>query len=229
VLKLPLLALPVRDILRRRWARLAGFAAVAAGAAALSVALFGWPLHAAFLGHIAENARTGISGHNNQSLEGVFQRLLAAGGLQDWTPRPEVLAVSVARGAVGLALAALLATAMWRAGGAEDFRRFALEAVGFLCLGLLASPVSWDHYFLFAVAGLPWFAWAASGLDGRLAWAGGLLCGALLVIPTPTPLLEEGGAPGVLSQLAVSHYAAGAAALLLFSSAALARGVTRTT
>ena len=242
LLKIPLLAPVAGPLLRGRFRLVAGFAACGAGAVLLSVALFGWPLHAAYLGHLLSHATTGISGHNNQSLEGVFQRLLAGGGLQDWTPRAETPAVFAARWGTGLILAAGLLVAMRRARNGEPARRFALEAGGFVCLGLLLSPVAWDHYFLFAVAALPWFAWAASsspslrsaplrvlgaGRGSALAWAGGLVAAPLLLLPTPRRVLES-EAPGLAGQILLCHYAAGAAALLLFSSAALGRqGATR--
>ena len=130
----------------------AGFAAtVAVGFAAMPRASADWWLHGLFL----EGGRTGFVGWGgNQSLYALMTRL--SGSLSAATPAWIAAALAVA--ALGLLGAALLS----RAG--HPVLGILLTAV----VGLLDSPVSWDHHWVWVVPGVL----AAAHYSAR-AWGNG--------------------------------------------------------
>ncbi len=157
----PLIFIPYLLVTRRfRQAAVAAavFAATAvAGWAALPGASAQWWLGRDFLAA----GRTGFVGFGaNQSLRGLLTRL--AGGSPGGTVAWLVLAVAV--GLAGMAAAAALHAA----------RR---PVAGWLCCaltGLLVSPISWDHHWVWIAPGLAAGADAALRVSGRArcaAWA----------------------------------------------------------
>jgi hypothetical protein len=225
LLKLPPLALVGRDLIRGPARRLAWWSLVTAAAVIASLALFGPALHGSFLAHLASQFGHGISGHNNQSLDGILMRALARGDLQDWTPLTEPAAVQAAKWTAGAILLGLLLVALSRSGGilrrhSTNGPALALEIMIFLSLGLLLSPVAWDHYFLILVAGLPYTLWAVGRCpapSSRWLRAACLGSGALLVLPTPSGLISRAGPAPPAVQLVIAHYAIGALALFLLA------------
>ena len=149
----PLIFIPYLLVTRRfRQAAVAAavFAATAAaGWAALPAASAQWWLGPDFLAA----GRTGFVGFEaNQSLRGLLTRL--AGGSPGGTVAWLVLAVAV--GLAGMAAAARLHAA-------------GQPVAGWLCCaltGLLVSPISWDHHWVWIVPGL------AAGADAALRAAG---------------------------------------------------------
>jgi glycosyl transferase family 87 len=139
----PLIFIPYLLITRRvRQAAVAtaAFAAlVAAGFCALPGPSAQWWLGPDFL----QAARTGFVGFvANQSLRGLASRELAGAPVSLWW----WLAVAAAAGAAGLAAATVL-------------HRHGRPVAGWLTCaltGLVVSPVSWDHHWVWIVPGLAW-------------------------------------------------------------------------
>lgn len=144
---------------RRRGAVAGSAVAVLAAGVAASWLLFGGEL----MGQYAErviwsNAGRSHAAFNNRSLDGAFTRELSRRSLLDWDPEPRPLPVSLALGAVGLALVGLFVA---RGGGrliwpAEEPRdsdphqgSLELELALGAALMPLVFPIVWTHYYLF--------------------------------------------------------------------------------
>jgi alpha-1,2-mannosyltransferase len=161
----------------------------AAGFIVLPLASWHWWFGADFL----RADRTGFVGFlANQSLRGMFTRTSAslAGGLWWW------LAAAALAGLAGLITAARL-------------HRAGRPVYGWLTCaltGLLVSPVSWDHHWVWVAPGLAVLADAAiraRSATRRACWA---LAGALAVLFGAWPML---GRPGPLVPWGLIWYAPG--------------------
>lgn len=194
LVKIPLLALALHFVLQRRWRALCAFAATATAVAALSVSLYGWTLHRTWFERcIRPFARGPLAAYNVQSVDGFLARLLAPGGRQDWSP----VAVGAGFHAARIALLGLLAACVVAAcrPGRDAARRehSSLDLAIVLALALLASPISWSHYYLFLLVPL-WFlvgGWLEA--PPHPAWRAALVAGALLV---SLPVLATPGRSG---------------------------------
>lgn len=136
-------------LLRREWRVIAGGAAVLVAAAGLSLALFGAATNASFLEGVAGVGRKWTFWFANQSLAGFFGRALINNEYgTSWTNVPWV-----ARGLWLLADLTVIAMA-----SRLTLRHPRVDPVWtaalWLVAGLLVSPRSWDHYFVWALVPL---------------------------------------------------------------------------
>ncbi|WP_099826165.1 glycosyltransferase family 87 protein [Oceaniglobus indicus] len=147
---------------RRQWAAVAGFAIVGAVLAGLSVALTGWPLHAAFLHQLSTISQTAIILPLTFSLDsliggfsGLEYFLVPQISVPSWGEDVGLIGV-VAKGALWGALNKVaLIGALGALGWA--FARHGtvlLWPAAMIVLSLL-SPLAWSHHFLAAVAFAP--------------------------------------------------------------------------
>ena len=190
LVKFPPLALLAADAVAGRRRRAAWAVLTIAAGAAASVASFGPEVHRAYLRGITEHAGTVMTGHNNQSLLAVATRLFEPSPALDWTPRPAPAAARFAALAAAAALASVLLAALSRSKGAPPGAAYTAA----VALGLVALPVSWDHYFLLLAPGIYLMAseMGERGLLGRASWAVPFLLGTLAVTaPTPHALIES--------------------------------------
>jgi alpha-1,2-mannosyltransferase len=189
----PLIFIPYLA-LTRRYRQAATAAAtfavlVAAGFIVLPQASWQWWFGADFL----RADRTGFVGAlANQSLRGVFTRTSASltGGLWWW------LAAAALAGLAGLVTAVRL-------------DRAGRPVYGWLTCaltGLLVSPVSWDHHWVWVAPGLAVLADAAVRARRATRWACWALAGALAVVFGAWPML---GRPGPLVPWGLIWYAPG--------------------
>jgi len=181
----PLVFVPYLLITRRfreAAATVAGFAVtVAAGFAVLPHDSSRWWLHGMFL---ADGNRTGFMGWaGNQSLRAIITRFAGsiAAGQDPW------IAAAVVALALGLTAAYLL-----------DRAGYPVPALLATALtGLLASPVSWDHHWVWvapavAVTGHYALAAARRGARGTARWLWGLAAGMVVVFAAwPDALWES--------------------------------------
>ena len=138
---------------------------IAAGWAALPQASAAWWLGPDFL----RAGRTGFIGFvANQSLRGVITRL--AGDVNAATPA--WLAISAATLVLGLTAAALL----------HHSGRTAQGWVACALTGLLVSPISWDHHWVWIAPILAVLADQATRSRGAARWSGWALLAALALI-----------------------------------------------
>lgn len=231
LIKLPLMLFGAYFLLRGRWRIVAGGATMVAGAALLSLAIFGLEINIGWYeACVAPFMRGAIAAFNVQSIDGFLIRLTTgADELDNWFPLEPSLAHRVARVVI---LAGLFIGAFWLiwrahrralspAAGSELSSRDLLEYVIVLNLALVTTPVSWSHYYLFML--LPWGLYIGGHLplpeDATtrwLVWSSWLLSSLPVVVPPTEPeWLAE-----VLSRTAVSAWLFGGLLML----AALARG-----
>ena len=187
----PLIFIPYL-LLTRRFRQ----AAVAAGAFAVTV-LLGFAVLPAdsrkwwFGGLFLQGDRTGFVGwEGNQSLQGFITRLAGsvAGGKPVW------LVTAVVVGVAGLVSAAILDRAGHHVAG----------VLGCALTGLLISPISWDHHWVWIVpitvafvvyalrAASPAYRWAAAGAAAGLVAVFGAWPGSLWDLPANTGGFFEG-------------------------------------
>jgi hypothetical protein len=197
----------------RRWRAAAGGAGVLLLAGACSLAVCGAEAHRVWFDRcLGPYSSRPMTDYNVQSLTGVLARLLTDAPLgNDWRPvavdgRFHLLHLLLLSGLVGGPLLVCL-----RARGPDPAGARRLEFCVVLCLAVLASPVSWTHYYLLLL--VP----AALALGGRLpalapgrgAWV--LALGVLLTCPPVIDLSSADGGPG---RWLASHYWAGGVLVL---------------
>ncbi|MBX9773446.1 MAG: DUF2029 domain-containing protein [Xanthobacteraceae bacterium] len=225
--KLPLMLFGLYALLRGHWRVVAGGATAIAGAALLSLLVFGLEINigwyqnciAPFLGGV-------MPAFNVQSIDGFLARLESGPALlMEWTPLAPPLWHKIVRSFVLSAMFIIAFVAMIRgdrsAGGARPFQRDALEFSIVLTLAVVTSPVSWSHYYLLLL--LPWALYLGGRLglpdDNATRWlmAGGMLLASLPVVALP---LGAGALAAVVSRTVVSAWMFGGLLIL----AALIRG-----
>ncbi len=212
----PLLLLPY-FALRRRWRVLTAATSVLALAVAVSLAVYGGPLHRTYFDVVIRaNAGTALAAHNCQSIDALLMRLLSDVSLWSWQPIPLGGGIRLLHWTLLLALAAvtvwLLTSARERAA-----ERTQLELGLVMCFALAVLPVSWVHYGAWL---LPVFVAVGGGLRclpaAQARTLGLLLVLAVLLInfPMPSPAIIRRFDHAMWFRLAISHQLCGT--LLLF-------------
>ena len=231
VIKLPLLLFGAYFVLRRRWRIVFGGATVIGLVAVLSLAVFGRSLNALWYDHcVAPFLGRTMTGFNVQSIDSFLFRLVHGDlFLLVWYPLEPTPAESAVKAIVVMAL---LAGALWLMIRAERKEPMPAEAGALsgrdlldyglvLTLAVVASPLSWSHYYLLLL--LPWGLYLGGRLPlrndstTRRLMAGGIVLASLPVWMPPESLGELGP---LISRTAVSACFVGGALTL----AALARG-----
>jgi hypothetical protein len=216
--KPPLLLLAGYLAWKRRWGAVASGAAVLLLTVGASVALFGAGVHRVWFDRcVGPYSSRPLTASNVQSASAFLARLTTSGPLHgDWKP----VAVGGSFRAMHWLLLAVLAAIpylafrrrpAWDQAGAER-----LEFGAVLCLALLASPVSWTHYYLLLlVPGALALGGRGSGAMGT-SLTGVVVAALLLTSPSVVALTSEGG----LVRLLASHCWAGGVVLMGALSAA---------
>lgn len=166
---LPLIFLPYL-LLTRRYRQAAVAAATFVVTVIIGFAVMPADSRAWWLGGVLfKSGRTGFTGwEGNQSLQGIITRL--AGSITAGEPIWMILAVLVLVGGLACGVA---------------FGRAGHQVLGVLTCaltGLLVSPISWDHHWVWIVPGVTAFVCYGIQAAGRLRWAwlaGGVLVTAL--------------------------------------------------
>lgn len=225
LIKWPAWALVAADVLRGRRRASVAFSATLAAAVGLSLLLFGPALHSQYIGVMADNLGTVMTGHNNQSLAAVLTRLTSNVPVRDWTPQPLTTGARAATTFISLSLLLLVILALLhtrRLGETPRTRR--LEFAALSVIGLVLLPVAWDHYFMMLFPGLVGLA-AVLHRDGRLHRPASVMLLAFtflaMALPTPTRLIDSAAAHGLAGSLTLSHYFFGAMGMLLLTLTSL--------
>jgi hypothetical protein len=216
VVKPPLLLFLPYLILRRRWRALAAMSLTVAATVLASIAWFGVELHRIWLrDYVIEFGARPIAAYNVQSLSGMLARFAVPGHTTDWRPLDVDPIVLAARYALTLACLAAAAAAGAIAGRPRRADGWWAECSVVLILALLASPITWTHYYCVLIIPLGLYACGRIAVPLTFRWAAamsvaGLLVSLPVVLPRPTqPLLAT-----VTERILLSHYVAGAIGLL---------------
>ncbi len=211
ILKLPLLIAGGWLLARGRWRALAAFAATGLAVAGLSLLVFGLAPHRdwyraciePFLGHA-------IAAYNVQSIDGFLARLRADSDVAGWgLVALDPVSLGIRAILIG-GLAAACIAVCGRAGRPRGEAAAGLELSICLCFALVASPISWSHYYLLA-----WIPIALLLGDRREgARAPLLLAAALVSLPVVRPAPALAAEPA-LRLLASLHLAGGLWLLVL--------------
>ena len=189
--------------LRREWRFTIALLATGTLGLALSVVLYGFGNHLAYLEVLSFLSRHGESYWANQSANGLMQRIFQNGEIHDFggDAFPPFHAVIYA---VSMLVTVAFLAGIFRLRRAEGegvpFFDFMLAALVFTA----ASPIAWEHHYgilapIFAVMASVWI--LAAPRSGR-GWLGLALCLAFLIAALPLWALQY--APGLL-HLLMSH------------------------
>jgi hypothetical protein len=134
-------------LLWKRWDFAKGFLLSALPVAALSLLRFGWHNHVAYLEVLSFISRHGESVLQNNSVNGIVNRVLFNGPILDWDPHsfapynPYVFTATIIAAALFFALPLLPAlTQRARQANIFDF------GIASLCF-TMGAPVAWDHHY----------------------------------------------------------------------------------
>ncbi|NML17084.1 glycosyltransferase family 87 protein [Azohydromonas caseinilytica] len=132
-------------LLRRQWHFAAGWGLVVLAGAAWSIGLFGLRDNLDYLSVVSHMSRHGEAYYPNQSVNGLFHRLLGNGDSFHWPEHELAPYHPVVHAATLISSVALLLPALW-------FRRRAprFSVVDLLIAALsftMASPIAWEHHY----------------------------------------------------------------------------------
>jgi hypothetical protein len=228
LIKLPLLVFGGFFLLRRDWRGLTGFCLAGAAAVLASLAAYGWDQNWAwFQSCVLQFSNQWLAAFNVQSIPAFLLRLgEGRSQLFDWTPAPPPEHLRLVAQMIMAALLGGVAFAWSRRPSGDpvaDAERLDLNYLLAICLAVVASPLSWSHYYAWLLApaafllGGPLFAsrpdlrragWAAVALATPLVWP---------LSPPPGPLQS------LYAGLAVSHFLFAGLLMLAVLAARLAR------
>jgi len=193
LIKMPLILFAVYFLLRRRWRLVAAFSATLLSIVGLSIALFSLELHLAwwracidpFAGHA-------LTAYNAQSLHAFLARCMTEGSVVSW----QFVDVDRHFGLIhkGIIAGLILATAMVCRRPPSTAADSATEHSLVLCLALIASPLSWTHYFLLLLIPAAVFLGKLPLTPKSIPWFAAIGTGLLLMSP-PVLSLTEGLTP----------------------------------
>ena len=214
--KLPFLLFLAYLVVRRRWIAAAAFAGTFSVMLIASITLFGAALHGEWLrGFVGPFARWPIGAYNVQSISGLLAHYLMPGHLTDWVPLAPPFRFTVLRYGMLLAVASLVGLTLLRSGIPRNPREYSLEQYIMLLLALVASPLTWTHYYAFVLVPL------AAMIGGHVP-AGGqrwrfvvVLATILVSLPVVLPRVPHPLAAALIERVLISHYTWGALLLLV--------------
>ncbi|PWT88129.1 MAG: hypothetical protein C5B54_11115 [Acidobacteria bacterium] len=205
LIKIPLLLLIPYLALRKKWKAFAAAILTLLIVFVVSVAIYGWKLHAEYFQlAFTSNLGTGIVAHNSQSFVSCLLRIFTKASLWSWEPIP---------------LSSTLLTANWVFAGILIFailtRSRSDIMIGMamvLCASLIIAPIYWTHYGMFL---LP----IAAMFLSRRRFVIAVIAIILINFPTPSPAVIQRLQDVMWFRLAISHLFFGT--LLLFVSLCL--------
>lgn len=189
-------------LLRREWRFAAALAITGAAGLALSVALYGFNSHLAYLEVLSFLSRHGESYIANQSANGMLHRLFGNGEVTEFESHgfpPFHAAVYVGTLLMTLGLLALLGFLRRREGEFGRLMDFLLAALVFTA----ASPIAWEHHYgvlmpMFALLAAGWVIaspvksyWRAGVAGGAIFFAASLPLWAVLPVSPALFLLQS--------------------------------------
>jgi hypothetical protein len=182
LIKLPLLVFGVYFVLRRYWTAAAAFSVVCGAAGLLSLAIFGWEMHQRWLELcVLQFSASPIGAWNVQSIPAFLDRLVHSPDvLLSWVPEPAgTLRRLLGTGLIGLMFAAAIyacarGAAPFANEGRRDSQAAEMEYFIVVALAVVASPLSWTHYYAWLLVPTAFFLSArwpqVSVMEQSMAW-----------------------------------------------------------
>jgi hypothetical protein len=234
ILKPPLLLFGVYFLLRRDVRGVVGFTAACVTTALLSLAVFGWANNVYwFEACILQFSHSWLAAFNLQSMVAFIYRLNAPYAvLVNWDPHtPSDVQWTIARIFTGLLFATAGIAALMRptAASASKAVTLARENLSYLlvvCLCVVASPLTWSHYYAWLLVPTAFFLKAAAELPTWARRVGWIAIG-LVTLPIVWPTsFSNPWAMSLYSSLIVSHLLLGGLLWFGLIAWALARSHT---
>lgn len=223
LIKIPLFLLAGYFTLRGRWRVLMGFAGALFAIVGASVLLFGLDLHIVWYQKcILAFTGKSIAAFNVQSVDGFLARLFTNAELKNWELLQMGGNFKVMRYLLFSLLFGSTLFVLWRSKSPINYQTENLEFCIFLCLGVVVSPISWTHYYLYLLLPLSLYLTnQLPTLSGQI-WTKLILISTILVslpvilIKVDNPLMKL-----LYSKILISHYFFGG--ILLMSVLLIAR------
>jgi alpha-1,2-mannosyltransferase len=202
IIKLPLLLFGLYFLLRGMWRSALGFIFTIAFCCALSIIVFGWALNRQWFELcVLKFGSQPLGAFNVQSIPAFLARLFSGPEiLENWSASPvpfgQRLAGSLSNAFIILAAAWVCLRPQFKPGEQRSFRdRETLEYCLFVTLAVIASPLSWSHYYVWLLLPIAFFLSEKSPIASsvhfrKIAWASTFLVSqAIVFIPLADPLL----------------------------------------
>lgn len=151
IIKLPLVLFFGYLVARLRWRAALGFVGAVALIGVASLLVHGVALHEAWLNQcIFPYAGKPLAAFNVQSLSGFWARMYG-GDTYNWSPSPIGGSFQLVQRATSIGLFIGVSLVLLKVGRPRTDRAMGAEFSIILVFMLLFSPLSWTHYFLFAL------------------------------------------------------------------------------
>jgi hypothetical protein len=216
VLKLPLALLGLWFGVERRLRAVVVFVLTMVAIGVLSLAVFGVEEHRRwYTGVMRPFSSRPMVAYNVQSIDGAVARQMTDADVGEWLPVDAGSGFLVVRSFLLVVLAASTAWVLLRAAPARSAGVLYLDLSILLCFAIVASPVSWTHYYLLLLLPLGLYVGDALAVPRTAPWRALIVLAVLLISPPVRPLLildylAHGFGPRAL----ISHYLAGGLILL---------------
>lgn len=187
IIKPPLLALGLFFLLRRQWNVLVGLCATLGSVAIASLLLFGFDLHREwYVTSIQPFSGKPLAAFNVQSVDGFLARLLTDADPISWLSIEVDWSYRLIRYIVLSLLVGLVLWVCWKSPRSQSTIETNLEFSIFLCLTLLISPISWNHYYLLLLLPIALLLGQQLGVPQSKSYL--LLTGLSIALMAPLPL-----------------------------------------
>ncbi|HEY9849224.1 MAG TPA: glycosyltransferase family 87 protein [Leptolyngbyaceae cyanobacterium] len=223
LIKIPLFLLAGYFTLRGRWRVLMGFVGALFAIVGTSILVFGLDLHIVWYQKcILAFTGKSIAAFNVQSVDGFLARLFGDAELKNW----ELLQMGVNFKVIRYLLFSLLFGStlfvLWRSKQPNNYPIENLEFCIFICLGVVVSPISWTHYYLYLLLPIVLYLTNQIPIFSGQIWSklvlisAGLVSLPVILIKIDNPLVKL-----LYSKILISHYFFGG--ILLMSVLLVAR------
>jgi hypothetical protein len=171
--------------LRKRWQAVKAFAVTLTAIVSLSTLVCGLPLNITWFQECILNfSGKVISAYPNQSIDSFLVRLLTDIPVDIWNYTEGDWRFKLIRYTLFLVLISGTALTVLRSQQIESSETENLEFSSFLCLMLVISPISWNHYYLFLLLPISLYLGGQLAIPNRWQWNTAMTF-SILLLSTP--------------------------------------------
>lgn len=222
LIKIPLFLLGVYFACRQRWRVVLGFTAALLAIVTTSILFFGIDLHLIWLEKcVFSLAGKPLAAFNVQSVDGFVGRLLYDVKIANWQPLEIGWEFKILRYLLISMIVGSSILVRWRAKTPATLETEYLEFSIALCIGILISPISWTHYYLYLLLPLSLYICNLIAVPQTKKWRYAIAIGGIaislpvILIDTDIPIVKF-----LLTKIFISHYFLGGLLLLTILLAA---------